>query len=440
MSQDVASSIGAVTSSITLGTTYTENLSSAGDYDYFQLPQQSKNSQVTIDFTGLTSSTNDLLDGKTGEFKISIVTASDTPSVASLVSTNSTVTKGVSNTTTDVTASLLANTNYYVKVEKGTAFSSSNYKIKASMVETVESETSSITEANDSIANADIIVPNVSFYGTIGHSENSSYVASSATDKDVFVFTTGNTDGKKVKINIASTSTSETTFYTAKITDANNATQLDQNNAPLTTSVTGTSNGTLEFPLDTNGNTPAGTYYLWIEASDSDTFAASDEAGSSYIIKLGDPNDTEASNFTDFNQAPTVTIGSAISGLYGTANVTNSTVKTVSLNGLSDVGASSITVDSNTFDNYLSLSSVVTATDPDTDTANAAIANYMIGLYDSTVESTTSLSTAKSVSLTDNLSLDSSTALGAVSITSTANDSGINFVITGKAEDAHRCY
>ena len=31
------------------------------------------------------------------------------------------------------------------------------------MVETVESETSSITEANDSIANADIIVPNVVF-------------------------------------------------------------------------------------------------------------------------------------------------------------------------------------------------------------------------------------------------------------------------------------
>ena len=63
-----------------------------------------------------------------------------------------------------------------------------------------------------------------------------------------------------------------------------------------------------------------------------------------------------------------VTIGSAISGLYGSNNVENSTTKTVSLNA-----------GSNTFADYLSLSTLVTATDPDTDTANAAIANYFIG-------------------------------------------------------------
>ena len=119
---DAVGAIGSSPAELTLGTTYTDNIASSGDIDYFQLPQQKKNSQVTIDLTGLSSSTNDLLDGASGEFKLSIVNASDTAV--------STVTKGVSNTASDLTASILANTNYYLKVEKGTAFSSSNYLLK----------------------------------------------------------------------------------------------------------------------------------------------------------------------------------------------------------------------------------------------------------------------------------------------------------------------
>ena len=63
---DAVGAIASNPSELTLGTTYTDNLGIASDKDYFQLPQQSKNSKVTIDFTGLSSSTNDLLNGTTG--------------------------------------------------------------------------------------------------------------------------------------------------------------------------------------------------------------------------------------------------------------------------------------------------------------------------------------------------------------------------------------
>ena len=194
---DAVGAIASNPSELTLGTTYTDNLGIASDKDYFQLPQQSKNSKVTIDFTGLSSSTNDLLNGTTGEFKISIRNSSD-----AIIATT---TRGISNTAADLTASLAANTTYYVSVEKGTAYSNKNYSIKASMVETME------TEANENVGTADPIVPNAAFTGYLGTSS-----AAKADDVDVYAFTTGTTSGKTVAITIASTA-KDATFYKAKI-------------------------------------------------------------------------------------------------------------------------------------------------------------------------------------------------------------------------------
>ena len=49
---DAVGAIASNPSELTLGTTYTDNLGIASDKDYFQLPQQSKNSKVTIDLQG----------------------------------------------------------------------------------------------------------------------------------------------------------------------------------------------------------------------------------------------------------------------------------------------------------------------------------------------------------------------------------------------------
>jgi hypothetical protein len=411
---DAVGAIGSNPAELTLGATYTDNIGSSSDVDYFQLPQQSKNSKVTIDFTGLSSTTNDLLNGASGEFKLSIVNASDS-ALASTI-------KGLS---TSLSASLSANTNYYVKLEKGTAFSSSNYSIKASMIETVESE------ANENVGTADVIVPNAAFTGYLGTSSTAS-----ASDVDVYAFTTGTTNGKTVAITVAATA-SDATFYKIKVTDADGATQRNSNNETLETTV-GASNGTLNFTVDSSGNTAPGTYYLWVQANETSSFAASSEATKPYTVTMA--------GTTDYNSPPTVVMGGAVSGLSGSNNVTSSTTKTVSLNGVS-----------NTYSDDLALSSMVTVSDPDTDSANKTIAKYFLILKDTAVGDADRLVTSFSVTNAANdltlinsgaasvvasetvtnaatdLTLVNASAIlnSAITITSAGNDSGMTFLVTG---------
>ena len=51
---DAVGAIGSNPAELTLGATYTDNIGSSSDVDYFQLPQQSKNSKVTIDSVSYT--------------------------------------------------------------------------------------------------------------------------------------------------------------------------------------------------------------------------------------------------------------------------------------------------------------------------------------------------------------------------------------------------
>ena len=144
---DAYGSIASNPTEITLGASVTDNIATSSDVDYFKLPQASVASKLTLDFTGLSSTTND------NEFTVTIRNASD--------SVVATTTKGLSTT---LPASIAANANYYIRVEKGTTTSTANYSIKASLTPTVE------TEANGSVSTADRLVPNASFKGYLGTS------------------------------------------------------------------------------------------------------------------------------------------------------------------------------------------------------------------------------------------------------------------------------
>ena len=84
MATDAKGSIASSPLELTLGSIVTDNISSSSDVDYFKLPQVTSASKLTLDFTGLSSTTND------NEFIISVKNASDT--------TVATTTKGLSTT------------------------------------------------------------------------------------------------------------------------------------------------------------------------------------------------------------------------------------------------------------------------------------------------------------------------------------------------------
>ena len=239
MATDAKGSIASSPLELTLGSIVTDNISSSNDVDYFKLPQVTSASKLTLDFTGLSSTTND------NEFIISVKNASDT--------TVATTTKGLSTT---LNAAIAADSNYYIRVEKGTNFSSSNYSLKAYLTPTVE------IEDNGTVATADRLVPNASFTGILGTSSTAN-----ASDVDYYAFTTGPTDGKTVAITVASTA-KDAVFYKATVVNANGVVQRDANNNNLTTTA-GSNNGTLNFTVNSSGNTPKGTYYLKIEANDT---------------------------------------------------------------------------------------------------------------------------------------------------------------------------
>ena len=309
MATDAKGSIASSPLELTLGSIVTDNISSSNDVDYFKLPQVTSASKLTLDFTGLSSTTND------NEFIISVKNASDT--------TVATTTKGLSTT---LNAAIAADSNYYIRVEKGTNFSSSNYSLKAYLTPTVE------TEDNGTVATADRLVPNASFTGILGTSSTAN-----ASDVDYYAFTTGPTDGKTVAITVASTA-KDAVFYKATVVNANGVVQRDANNNNLTTTA-GSNNGTLNFTVNSSGNTPKGTYYLKIEANDTSSFASSSEAKNPYTITLG--------GTSDFNEPPSISLGGVTSGAYGTQKDSSAT-KTVSLKG------------------QVALSSIITTSDPDT--------------------------------------------------------------------------
>ena len=93
---------------------YKDSIATASDVDYFKIAPVSDPSQITIDFTGLSSTTSD------NEFNISIRTASDSSGIVS-----STI-KGL---TTTLKAPLAKDTPYYLVVGKGTGYSDKEYSV-----------------------------------------------------------------------------------------------------------------------------------------------------------------------------------------------------------------------------------------------------------------------------------------------------------------------
>ena len=328
---DALGSISAGPLSITEGQTYTDNISSSSDVDYFKLPASlfAVPSQVNVTFGGSFSSQNNL-------FAVSVVNQSDT--------TIATVSSGVPTT---LSASVAAGSAYYLKVAQADSLDTTNYTISYDAVETAESELGSPSVDNGSIQASNYLIDGTSFKGTL----------SSATDSDWYTFTTGNVDGSTVTLSLAPTA-SDATFYNLKITDENGTTVNKTGNEALSTTA-GTSAGSLSFTVAASTPTEAGTYFVNVEANNTETFASSSEFGNQYTLTLG--------GTTDYNAPPVITINSVSSGEYGTTTENDNVYSTVSR------GTST------------KLSDIITVSDADTaNTPNATISQYIIGLQDTT--------------------------------------------------------
>ena len=109
---DALGSISSNPISISEGISYTDNISSASDVDYFKLPASlfSVPSQIDVSFGGSFSSVNDL-------FSVSIVDQSDT-----VIATTST---GVATT---LSAAVSSGSAYYIKVAKADSLDTSDYR------------------------------------------------------------------------------------------------------------------------------------------------------------------------------------------------------------------------------------------------------------------------------------------------------------------------
>tara|TARA_B110000908_G_scaffold147154_1_gene178620 strand:+ start:428 stop:1336 length:909 start_codon:yes stop_codon:yes gene_type:complete len=254
---DAVNSISAGPLSLTLGETYTDNVASTTDVDYFKISSSdiSVSSTATVTFTGLSSTTNN------NEFVVTIRDASDT-----VLNTLTTCVSG------SVSAPVGSSQPYYIRVEDGSTFDNSNYNLKVDVTATSETEFASSSVNNNTIASSNHLIDNVSFVGSL----------QSATDSDWYAFTTGNEEGSTVTVSVAPTA-SDATFYNVKITDENGTTIVKTGNESLSTT-TCTSAGSLTFNVAASSLTTAGTYFLNVSASDSSTFAASSEFGNNYAI------------------------------------------------------------------------------------------------------------------------------------------------------------
>ena len=127
---------------LTLEQIYKDKIATDSDIDYFKIAPVSTPSQVTINFTGLTTTVNN------NEFSISIVDGS-----SNIVAST---TKGLS---TSLKASLAKDTPYYLKIAKANNGSQEEYSIKASIIATAEpaGEKNSNDNISTTINNATVL-------------------------------------------------------------------------------------------------------------------------------------------------------------------------------------------------------------------------------------------------------------------------------------------
>ncbi|MEL0150467.1 MAG: hypothetical protein VW950_02375, partial [Rhodobiaceae bacterium] len=301
---DAPSSISQVLESIALNNIVTDNIITNSDVDYFKIPASAltQDSLLNVNFSGLAASADE------DEFLVSIRDSANKVLASSNVGSQLVL-----------SASVNANAAYYVRVERGDSLRLDNYTLSVDLTPVVENEDNNISisatplVAANALANDSAVVKGI--LGTAA--------TPNANDVDWYSFTTGSQIGTSVTLNISALTdendvyTDDTDAYTVSVYDSSvDEVVRNQSGQPLTTSV-GTNDGSLTFNLtgDT-GLSPAGTYFVSVQALDASGFAATSEAGQQYSISL--------QGTTDFNVAPVLTVGTVRSGTSG--SITNSDV------------------------------------------------------------------------------------------------------------------
>ncbi|MGB0342729.1 MAG: dockerin type I domain-containing protein [Parvibaculales bacterium] len=342
---DAPASIGQVLESITLNNIVTDNIITNSDVDYFKVPASAltQDSLLNVNFSGLAASADE------DEFLVSIRNAADTVLASSKIGSQLVL-----------SASVDANTAYYVRVERGDSLRLDNYTLSVDLTPTVEIEDNDLSISATPLLAADALANNSAVVkGILG-----SAATPDGSDVDWYSFTTGSQIGTSVTLNITA-ATDDADVYTVSVYDSSvDEVVRNQSGQPLTTSV-GTNAGSLTFNLtgDT-GLSPAGTYFVSVQALDASGFAATSEAGQQYSISL--------QGTTDFNVAPVLTVGAARSGTSG--SITNSDVVIANNTVIDREAAAAERVFAT------QLSDVVSVSDKNDDAANGAILAYAVGL------------------------------------------------------------
>ncbi|MGY8863892.1 MAG: hypothetical protein ACKVJ2_14845, partial [Pseudomonadales bacterium] len=325
------SSISGATLAVPLQTDISDQLQTSTEVDYFKISGAdiTIDSLITLNFGVAAASSNK-------EYTVSIVDQAG----ASLATTST-------GQNTTLTYQATAGVTYYAEVVAGDSYNDADYSLNVAIQGTAEVEGSG---GNGSQANANALVENVNYTGSLA----------STSDVDVFAFTTGPAGGT-VLLSVGATSTASTSFYDIKLTNDAGTTIVDSSNASMSTTVTGSSDGSLSFDItDSSGQTPQGTYFLTISNN-----AAAATPDTKYTINLAGTSElSSTANTHDYNNAPTVTMGSMTSTAYGSTKVSD---ETLSVN----MGSS------------VNLSDIISTVDADSSsTTNGTIKSYVVALYD----------------------------------------------------------
>lgn len=342
---DAPASIGQVLESITLNNIVTDNIITNSDVDYFKVPASAltQESLLNVNFTGLAASADE------DEFLVSIRNAADTVLASSKIGSQLVL-----------SASVDANTAYYVRVERGDSLRLDNYTLSVDLIPTVENEDNDLAISATPLVAADSLSNDgATMQGILGTTSSPD-----GSDVDWYSFTTGTQIGTSITLNITA-ATDDADVYTVSVYDASvDEVVRNQSGQPLTTSV-GTNTGSLTFNLTGDmGLSPSGTYFFSVEALDASGFTGTSEAGQQYSISL--------QGTTDFNVAPVLTVGAARSGAPG--SITNSDV-VIANNAVIDREAA---VAERVFGTQLS--DMVSVSDKNDDAANGTILAYAVGL------------------------------------------------------------
>jgi len=326
-------SISGATLAVPLQTDISDQLQTSTEVDYFKISGAdiTVDSLITLNFGVAAASSNN-------EYTVSIVDQAGVSLAATSTGQNTTLTYQAT-----------AGVTYYAKVVAGDSYNDADYSLNVAVQGTAEVEGSN-GNGNDSQANANALVENVDYTGSLA----------STSDVDVFAFTTGPAGGT-VLLSVGAASTASTSFYDIKLTNDAGTTIVDSSNASMSTTVTGSSDGSLSFDItDSSGQTPQGTYFLTISNN-----AAAATPDTKYTINLAGTSElSSTANTHDYNNTPTVTMGSMTSTAYGSTKVSD---ETLSVN----MGSS------------VNLSDIISAADADSsNTTNGTIKSYVVALYD----------------------------------------------------------